>query len=159
MSTSCCLDIGIIINCMTCIYSIIMGGDQQPSSGSLALLTLPRLLQLSTWRIIQQHVLPGTTIWSDQWAAYNNVGSLPGIAEHGVVNHLLHFVDSATGVNTQTVESYWNRVKTKFKRMMGVSSAQLALHLHEFTWRERYRKTAGQAFTNVCADISIQYPV
>ena len=62
--------------------------------------------------IIQQHVLPGTTIWSDQWAAYNNVGSLPGVVGHGVVNHSLHLVDPTTGVNTQTVESYWNRVKT-----------------------------------------------
>jgi transposase-like protein len=59
----------------------------------------------------------------------------------------------------QTVESYWNRVNRKFKRMMGVSSAQLALHLNEFMWRERYWKTAGQAFNNVCADIHSQYPV
>ena len=77
--------------------------------------------------------------------------SLPGVAGYGVVNHSLHFVDPTTGVNTQTVE---NRVKTKFKQMMGVSSAQLALHLDEFMWRERYGKTAGQAFNNVCADIS-----
>ena len=108
--------------------------------------------------LIQQHTLPGTTIWSDEWAAYNRVASLPGIAGHGVVNHSFHFVDPVTGVNTQTVESYWNRVKRKFKRVMGVSSAQLALHLDEFMWRERHRKTAGQAFTNVCADISTQYP-
>jgi transposase-like protein len=96
--------------------------------------------------IIQQHVLPGTTVWSDQWAAYNSVGSLPGVAGHGVVNHSLHFVDPSTWINTQTVESYWNRVKRKFKRMMGVSSAQLPLHLDEFMWRERYGKTAGQGF-------------
>ena len=120
---------------------------------------VPRRDAATLLPIIQQHVLPATTIWSDQWAAYNNVRSLPGIAGHGVVNHLLCFVDPGTGVNTQTVESYWNRVKTKFKRMMGVSSAQLALHLDEFVWRERYGKTAGQAFTNVCADISTQYPV
>ena len=71
-----------------------------------------------------------------------------------MVNHSLHFVDPTSGVNTQTVESYWNRVKTKFKRMMGVTSAQLALHLDEFMWRKRRGKTASQAFNNVCADIS-----
>ena len=109
--------------------------------------------------IIHQHVLPGTIIWSDEWAAYNRVAALPGVAGHEVVNHSLHFVDPTTGVNTQTVESYWNRIKRKFKRMMGVSSRQLALHLDEFMWRERYGKTAGEAFTNVCADISRQYPV
>ena len=88
--------------------------------------------------IIQQHILPGTTILSDEWATYNRVAAIPQVAGHGIVNHSLHFVDPATGVNTQSVESYWNRVKIKFKRMMGVSSAQLALHLDEFMWRERW---------------------
>ena len=38
----------------------------------------------------------------------------------GVVNHSLHFVDPATSAHTQHAESYWNRVKTKFKQMKGV---------------------------------------
>ena len=120
---------------------------------------VPRWNAATLLPIIQQHIHPGTTIHSDDWAAYNRVASIPGVAGHQVVNHSLHFVDPVTGVNTQTVESYWNRVKRKFKRMMGVSSNQLALHLDEFMWRERFGKTAGQAFTNVCADISTQYPV
>ena len=87
------------------------------------------------------------------------MAALPGVAGHGTANDSLHFVHPTTGVNTQSVESYWNRVKRKFKRMMGVTSHQLALHLDEFMWRERYEKTAGEAFTNVCVDISTQYPV
>ena len=131
--------------------------SQKPAVGYMEL--VPRRDAATLLPIIQQHVLPGTTIWSDEWAAYNRVASIPGVAVHGVVNHSIRFVDPTTGVNTQTVESYWNRVKTKFKRMKGVSSAQLALHLDEFMWRERYGKTAGQAFNNVCTDISTQYPV
>ena len=130
--------------------------SQTPAVGYMEL--VPQRDAITLLPIIQHHVLPGTTVWSDQQAAYNNVGSLPGVAGHGVVNHSLHLVDLTTGVNTQKVESNWNRVKTKFKRMMGVSSAQLALHLDEFMWRERYGKTASQAF-NMCADISTQYPV
>ena len=109
--------------------------------------------------IIQQHTLPGTTIWSDDWAAYRRVASLPGVSSHEVVNHSLNFIDSITGVQTQAVESYWNRVKRKFKKMMGVSADQLALHLDEFMWRERYGKTVGKAFNGIYADISTQYPV
>ena len=56
------------------------------------------------------------------------------------------------------MESYLNRVKTKFKQMLGVSKPPLALHLDDFMWKERYGKTAGQPF-NVCAEISTQYPV
>ena len=27
--------------------------------------------------IINDHVAPGTEVWSDEWSAYNHVGSLP----------------------------------------------------------------------------------
>ena len=32
--------------------------------------------------IIQQHVRPGTIVWSDMWAAYNRVQHLPPVAQH-----------------------------------------------------------------------------
>ena len=71
--------------------------------------------------IIQSHVRPGSIIWSDEWAAYyRRVQQLPSVMQHQVVNHSIEFVNSTTGVHTQNVESYWNRVKTKFKRMNGV---------------------------------------
>ena len=59
--------------------------------------------------IIQAHVIPGTVIWSDKWAAYNRVSTIPGITAHQTVNHTYHFKDPATGVHINTVESYWNR--------------------------------------------------
>jgi len=59
--------------------------------------------------IIQAHVCPGTVIWSDKWAAYRRVSTLPGIAGHQTVNHTYHFKDPVTGVHINTIESYWNR--------------------------------------------------
>ena len=56
--------------------------------------------------ILQAHVAPGSTVYSDQWAAYNNVQSLGNVASHGTVNHLLNFVDPVTGIHTQHIESY-----------------------------------------------------
>ena len=110
--------------------------------------------------IIQAHTAPGTTIHSDQWRAYSNVITLPAVHGHGVVNHSLHFVDPVTGVHTWTVESYWNRVKTKLKRMKGVHGNQLPSHLDEFMWRERFGKTGNDALLNIImANISTQYPV
>ena len=64
--------------------------------------------------IIQQHILPGTIVHSDQWAAYRRVGTLPNVQQYDTVNHSVEFI-SPTGVHTQNVESYWNRVKTKLK--------------------------------------------
>ena len=104
-------------------------------------------------------VRPGTTIWSDEWRANSRVGHLPGVTSHGVVNHSLYFVEPVTGVHTQAIESYWNRVKTNFKRMKGVSGEQLPLHLDEFMWRERYGTSAGLTLSNIIEHISEIYPV
>ena len=61
------------------------------------------------YQIIQTHIRPGTVIWSDKWAAYNRLATaITGVAGHQTVNHSLHFKDPATGVHTNTTESYWN---------------------------------------------------
>ena len=78
---------------------------------------------------------------------------------HRVVNHSLHFVDPGTGVHTQTVESYWNRVKTKLKRMKGCDGNQLPSYLDAFMLRERHGMTDNQALQNIMRDIATQYPV
>ena len=109
--------------------------------------------------IIQAHVAPNTTIYSDQWAAYNQVQQLPNVASHATVNHSVNFVDPQTGVHTQNVESYWNRVKTKFKRMKGVHLTHLPSYLDEFMWRERNGQGARMAYRNIMRDIAAQYPV
>ncbi len=80
--------------------------------------------------IIQQHVKPGTIVHSDEWASYRRVSSLPAVAQHSTVNHSITFVNPTTGTHTQNVESYWNRVKTKFKRMKGVHEVMLP----SYTW-------------------------
>ena len=42
--------------------------------------------------IIQQYIHPGSIIYSDQWAAYNQITAATGMA-HMTVNHSLNFVD------------------------------------------------------------------
>ena len=70
--------------------------------------------------IIQASTLPNTIIHSDDYSTYRTaVGQLPNVARHGIMNHSLHFVDPVTNIHTQHIESYWNRVKIKFKKMEG----------------------------------------
>ncbi len=108
--------------------------------------------------IIQQYVQPGTTVWSDEWRAYSRVAALPNVAAHATVNHSVTFV-APSGTHTQNIESYWNRVKTKLKRMKGCHEHQLASYLDEFMYRERYGTSTGQMFDSIIIDIGIQYPV
>ena len=109
--------------------------------------------------IINNHVAAGTIVHSDEWAAYNRIGSLPNVGSHSTVNHSLTFVDPVTGTHTQHVESYWNRCKTKLKRMKGCVEHQIPSYLDEFMWRERHGTSRVLAFNNVLRDIAAQYPV
>ena len=106
--------------------------------------------------IIERVVLPGSIIHSDQWAAYRQL-SRNNNYTYATVNHNENFVDPATGVHTQAIESYWAKVKLKFKAMKGVSSEQLPSYLDERMWRDRFGADITAAFHNICAHISLIY--
>ena len=89
--------------------------------------------------IIQAHVAPGTIIRSDhQWAAYNQVLSLPNVGSHSTVNHSITFVDPITHTHTQNIESYWARAKCKFKRVKACYAHQVPGYLDELVEGETW---------------------
>ena len=108
--------------------------------------------------IIQAHLAGGTIVHSDQWESYSQVSRLPNVSQHETVNHSVEFI-SPTGIHTQNVESYWNRVKTKIKRMKGCHEQQLASYLDEFMYNKRHGQTAYECFNSIIRDIANQYPV
>ena len=63
---------------------------------------------------------------------------------------LFNFVEPTTGVHTQNVESYWNRVKTKLKRMKGCHGQAISMS---------YGTSTSLALQNIMMDIAVQYPV
>ena len=108
--------------------------------------------------IIQRHTQPSTTIHSDEWAAYNNIQSLPSVSRHETVYHSIEFV-SACEVHNQNVESYWARAKLKLKIMKGVAADQLPSYIDEFMWRERLGNRTSEALDNIIIHIAAIYSV
>ena len=74
-------------------------------------------------------ILPGTTVMSDEWAAYSSL-SRRGYY-HLTVNHSENFVDLVTGSHTQTIEGFWSNSKVNFNRMHGVKSPEIPAYLDE----------------------------
>ena len=106
--------------------------------------------------IIQQWVLPNTEIWSDMWAAYNNLAQI-GFG-HGTVNHTYNFVDPITGVTTNRVEAMWQRAKAKFKSMMGPTNrAMVPDYLAEFMWAQRFG--GEHAYFTFWSQVAVTYHV
>jgi hypothetical protein len=70
----------------------VFGGIER-ESGKCFLVEVPDRRAATLIPIIQQHILPGTHVISDGWAAYANIDQINGgIYHHSVIVHEHHFV-------------------------------------------------------------------
>ena len=122
--------------------------SQSPALGVMCI--VPNRTAQTLLPIIQRHVRSGSRVHSDQWKAYDRVQQLQSVSAHQTVNHSLNFVDPATGVHSQNIESYWSMVKRKFK---GVHESMLNSYLDEFMWTERHRRSAPSAIASLCREV------
>lgn len=106
--------------------------------------------------IINRTVHPETVIHSDEAAVYTTLADDLGF-EHYMVKHKETYV-APDGTHTNTIENFWTHLKNNLKEKHGVANDKLKLHLNEFTWRWN-RKTEGNAFNLLMADIAVQYPL
>ncbi len=109
--------------------------------------------------IIHEKIKPGTTIWSDQWGAYNWIANRPPYPspyQHVTVNHQTNFVDPITGTTTNHVEAMWKRAKFSFKATIGTQDEWVAAHLDEFLWRQRFGE---DSFENLIHQFSLKYNI
>eukprot|EP00731_Ephydatia_muelleri_P008965 Em0004g1303a len=131
-------------------------GGMERGSGESFLVEVARRDAATLLPIIAQHVRPGTTVYSDEWAAYHQLSTATGNV-HLTVNHSLHFVDPVTGAHTQGVESMWSSCKRMMREERAMNSLLFDTYLPEFMWR---RKFGGPvAFGHILKHISEQYPV
>lgn len=110
--------------------------------------------------IIQQYVLPGSTVMSDLWRAYGGIQALPEGYAHQTVNHSQNFVDPITGAHTQKIENTWMCFKRKVKKSMGLNTASKERYndyLQEFMWRQRFGERT-HVFFNFWSQVAALYP-
>ena len=74
-------------------------------TGDYFMVPIPNRSMKTLIPIISANILPGTTIISDQWRAYNAISTLPGIT-HERINHSINFMDPITSANTRESREY-----------------------------------------------------
>ena len=95
--------------------------------------------------IIRKYILPGSTIVSDGWKAYELLGN-EGFT-HWVVNHSKHFVyPSDARVHTQNIERLWRDLKEWTKRP-GMRSEYFEQYFSRYLFlKENYQDRHHQFF-------------
>lgn len=91
--------------------------------------------------LIEETVLPGSTIVSDGWGAYNAIGASPNNYTHLVVNHSENFVDPITQAHTQMIEGFWAHAKQKYKESRGWAAHVRPSYIDEIMWRWNNKDT------------------
>jgi transposase-like protein len=89
--------------------------------------------------IIQNVVRPGSTIHTDEWAAYNALGQSEQYFHHRIT-HKYNFVDPISGVHTQHVESFNNKLKCRIKNALGVKRSFVDLFVVEFLFCDTFKR-------------------
>src|SRR4051794_20645916 len=96
------------------------------------------------WPIIKAEVKEGTEIHSDEWSAYRGLERAGYI--HRTVNHKKFFVDPVSGAHTQSIESLWRIVKTRYGIKVCGATSLLESKLIEEWWRGLNKDTLWAAF-------------
>lgn len=90
----------------------VLGGVERTTQRKVFALPVPDRKAATIQWIIQEHVKPGSIIYTDGWKGYNCLNTMKEYA-HYVVNHAKHFKDLETGVHTNTIEGIWYATKSK----------------------------------------------
>uniref|UniRef100_A0A6M2CUC0 Protein ovary overexpressed n=1 Tax=Rhipicephalus microplus TaxID=6941 RepID=A0A6M2CUC0_RHIMP len=114
--------------------------------------------------LIVKNILPGTTVYTDEGAAYQCIPTLkdandrPLNLDWHTVNHS---VDPATGANTQHIQSEWRKAKCRLVRYSKKTSPSLMpSHLAWLWWRSiNARPNVKDPFLRLMEAIARRCPV
>ena len=81
--------------------------------------------------LIRQYVVPGTTIVSDQWAAYSTIKDMPERCQHEAVNYTLHFMHPETGAYKKSIKPLYQKFKDWHKSRYLTERALLNSYMDE----------------------------
>ncbi|XP_077299081.1 uncharacterized protein LOC143920202 [Arctopsyche grandis] len=122
----------------------VFGGIERLENGAVGkrfLVAVPNCAADTLQDEILRHILPGSNIISDGWAAYGNIPHIAnGIYTHSFMGAENNLVDpNNRELHTQNIEMMLMRAKRKMNRHVGSSRESFALHLQDYVFRSQIR--------------------
>lgn len=126
-------------------------GAVERGSVKACLVPVPDRTSRTLIRFIRRWCVPGSTIITDCWRAYN---CLSGYGfQHYTVNHSRNFVDPDTGAHTNNIERRWRDVRSTVPRY-GVRSHHFTGYLAEHMFKRKYpQEERMHAFLKAAAQL------
>lgn len=100
--------------------------------------------------IIENVVRTGSIIYTDEWASYHDLGQNEGYT-HRTVVHKYNFVCPITGVHSQHVESYNNKVMLKVKEKKGMTKEGRKLFVDAFNFLDKFKDRSYEKLLEILA--------
>ena len=101
--------------------------------------------------VLSRHVLPGTILHSDCWKGYAGIDSKLDLI-HKTVNYSTAFVDSESGVHTNTIEGKWAALKRRIT-LRGRVKGKLDNYLLTEIWRAKNKGALWGAFIDALREV------
>ncbi len=123
--------------------------------GKVIAKAIPEVDSFALTGLIKKHVTPGSTVYTDEFSAYNKVRHLR--SEEGIPLQYRHRrIKHSSGVyvkgdiHTNTVEGLWSLIKNGIRGVYhSVSPDYLQSYLDEFTFRYNRRHEGNQQFNAI----------
>jgi transposase len=112
--------------------------------GKVVAVTVPNVDKVTLLPYIRKHVMPASTIYTDEMGAYNP------LTQHGYkhqrINHMEKVYVSGD-IHTNTIEGFWSLVKRGIGGVYhAVSAKHLQSYLNEYAWRYNHRDGGKMMF-------------
>jgi transposase len=104
--------------------------------------------------IIAERVLPASTVYTDCYTTYDNLGKMPQGYEHHRINHSAK-VYVMGHVHTNTIEGFWSLLKRGIGGVYhSVSEKYLQSYCDEYSFRYNRRNEGQPMFTSLLEQVS-----
>lgn len=134
--------------------------DKQPifgiveRKGRVIARVVPDVKEKTLLPILATHVLPSTTVYTDSYVSYDNVGWMGRNYKHHRINHSAG-VYVQGHVHTQTIEGFWSLLKRGIEGVYhSVSRKYLQNYCNEYAYRYNHRDEMKPMFISLLEQVS-----
>jgi transposase len=111
------------------------------------------LTMIATTALVQEYILPKTTVFTDEFASYNAIPKIDGGYQHRRINHSQR-IYVAGDVHTNTIEGFWSLVKRGIGGVYhSVSAKYLQSYLDEYSFRYNRRDSGNLVFSSLLSRV------